>query len=82
MLNSFSFADSPEPNPPPVDPSESLVTVWLCQLVPPRLLTRDVMKPSQIAYCNWWLEHWNCGNRFFDLEARDKWLDSLNLRMP
>jgi len=82
MLNSFSFADSTEPNPPEIDPSESPISVWLCQLVPPRILNPDKMMPSQIARCNWWLKHWGCETRYFDLEARDKWLDSLNLRSP
>ena len=82
MLNSFSFADSTEPNPPEIDPSESPISVWLCQLVPPRILNPDKMMPSMIARCNWWLKRWNCETRYFDLESRDKWLDSLNLRSP
>jgi len=82
MLNSFSFAESSEDTPPSVDPSEPLVSVWMCQLVPPRLLTSGTMRPSAIAYCNWWLKRWNCETRYFDLESRDKWLDSLHIRSP
>jgi len=55
---------------------------WLCQLFPPVVLNRESLTPSQADFSNYWLIRWGCTTRFLNLDQRDSWLDSLNLRSP
>jgi len=75
MLNRISFSEPLPEEPPTIDPTEAIETVWLVGLVPPKVLNRDAMKPSQVAYCNYWLKRWGCTSRFLTLEQFDDWLE-------
>ena len=75
MFNRISFSEPLQEEPPSIDPTESIESVWLVSLVPPRVLNRDSMKPSQVFYCNYWLHRWGCTTRFLTLEHFDEWLE-------
>ena len=55
---------------------------WLCQLVPPVVLSRESLTPYQADFSNYWLIRWGCTTRFLNLDQRDSWLDSLHIRSP
>jgi len=74
MLNRITFSEPLPEEPPSIDPTEAIEMVWLVALVPPKILNRDAMKPSQVAYCNYWLQRWGCSSRFLAEEQFYKWL--------
>lgn len=82
MLNYLTPSSDLDSYPPELVPFEPYERVWCVQLVPPRLICAETLKPSQVDYCNYWLIKWNCGTRFLREDDYTNWWGSLSIRLP
>lgn len=80
MLDPFIQLEELPSEPPVVEPYLHKEYYWLCQLVPPKCLNRELLTPTQADFCNYWLIRWNCTTRFLSPNQRDDWFYSLKFR--